>query len=46
MLQLEDNFDWPNSHYINFVSTNDFMCQEFLYQSTIKKLVQESYWSW
>jgi hypothetical protein len=42
MLQLEDNFDWPNLHYLNFVSTNDFMCQEFLHQSTIKKLVQES----
>jgi hypothetical protein len=34
MLQLED-FDWPNSHYLNFVSINDFMCQEILYQSTI-----------
>jgi hypothetical protein len=43
MLQPEDNFDCPNSHYLNFVSTNDFMCQDFLYQSTIKKLVQESY---
>jgi hypothetical protein len=29
MLQLEENFDWPNSHYLNFVSTNDFMWQEF-----------------
>jgi hypothetical protein len=43
MLQLEDNFDWPNPHYLNFVSTNEFMSQEFLHQSTIKKLVQESY---
>jgi hypothetical protein len=43
MLQLEDDFDWPNSHYLNFVSTNHFMFQEFLHQSTIKKLVQESY---
>jgi hypothetical protein len=43
MLQLEENFDWPNSHYLNFVITNDFMCQKFLYQSIIKKLpVQES----
>jgi hypothetical protein len=41
MLQLEDNFDWPNPHYLNFVSTNDFMCQEFLHQSTIKKLVAQ-----
>jgi hypothetical protein len=22
MLQLEDNFDWPNPHYLNFVSVH------------------------
>jgi hypothetical protein len=35
MLRQEGYCYCPNTHYVNFGKTNDFMSQDFLYQYTI-----------